>query len=354
MNNLTFDQRKWLLKQYWKTENARLVREAWQVQFQTPPPSRQAIYKLRDKFERDGSVGNKKKTGRNKTSSTEDNEITVAQTFVNSPTKSTRRAAAELAMPRTSLRRLMKNLKLKPYRPRLLHGLLEDDPDRRVQFCETLRDLIDNDDPNILNKIVWTDEASFKMNGHVNRHNCVYWADKNPNKVIEKQSKIPGVTVWGVISSDGIIGPFFFEGTVNGTNYLNMLQTAAMPQLTQRADFGELWFMQDGAPPHYSLQVRAFLDQTFPNRWIGRRGSIEWSPRSPDFTPMDFFLWGVVKEMVFSRKPENVQQMRQFITDAFADIGRDITLIHKVCQSVGDRLQECVNVDGGLFEHLRD
>ena len=111
MNNLTLDERKWLLKQYWKTENARQVRDAWQAHFQTPPPSRQAIYKLRDKFERDGYVGNKKQSGRKKTSSTEDNEITVAQTFVNSPTKSTRRAASELAIPGTSLMRLMKSLK---------------------------------------------------------------------------------------------------------------------------------------------------------------------------------------------------------------------------------------------------
>ena len=69
---------------------------------------------------------------------------------------------------------------------------------------------------------------------------------------------------------------------------------------------------------------------------------------------MDFFLWGVVKEIVFLRKTENVQQMRQFNNDAFADIGRAITLIHKVCQNVGDRLKEFVKVDGGLFEHLTD
>ena len=53
---------------------------------------------------------------------TEENEMRVAMTFVNSPKKSTRRAAQELSLPGTSLRRLMRNLNLKPYRPRLLHG----------------------------------------------------------------------------------------------------------------------------------------------------------------------------------------------------------------------------------------
>ena len=32
-----------------------------------------------------------------------------------------------------------------------------------------------------LDKIIWTDEACFKLSHYVNRHNCVYWADENPN-----------------------------------------------------------------------------------------------------------------------------------------------------------------------------
>ncbi|CAD0200597.1 unnamed protein product [Chrysodeixis includens] len=30
-------------------------------------------------------------------------------------------------------------------------------------------------------------------------------------------------------------------------------------------------------------------------QWIGRFGPVRWPPRSPDLTPMDFFLWGFVK-----------------------------------------------------------
>ena len=58
------------------------------------------IYKIRDKFDTDGTVANKKKSGRNKTSSTEENEMLEALTFVNSPQKSTRRASLELSIPK--------------------------------------------------------------------------------------------------------------------------------------------------------------------------------------------------------------------------------------------------------------
>ena len=231
MNHLTLDQRKWILKSYWKFENANEVREHWRETFHTEPPSRQAIYALRDKFDTDGTVKNKEKSGRKRTTVTEENELVVALTFQQSPRKSTRRAALELSISRTSLRRLMAKLHLRPYRPRLLHGLLEDDPDRRIQCCETMRDMIANEDEDFLNKIVWSDEACFKLSGRVNRHNCVYWTAQNPHEVLQKQQKDPGVVVWGGISSDGLIGPFFFDGTVNGANYLEMLETYAVPQL---------------------------------------------------------------------------------------------------------------------------
>ena len=152
-------------------------------------------------------------------------------TFVNSPKKAIRCAAQELSLPRTSLRRSMK-----PYRPRRLHGLLEDDPDRRLQFCEITRNRI-SDERDLLDKIIWSDEACFKLSGHVNRHNCVYWADENPHLTIRSQLNQPGVTVWGALSSEGVLGPVFFDGSVDGNNYLNMLRDVVVPQLRTSANF---------------------------------------------------------------------------------------------------------------------
>jgi len=56
-------------------------------------------------------------------------------------------------------------------------------------------------------------------------------------------------------------------------------------------------FQQDGAPPHWGSHVCRFLDASFPNRWIGRDGLTAWPPRSPDITPLDFFLWGYVNTL---------------------------------------------------------
>ncbi|PSN39122.1 hypothetical protein C0J52_17475 [Blattella germanica] len=68
----------------------------------------------------------------------------------------------------------------------------------------------------------------------------------------------------------------------------------------------------DWAPAYYHLAVRAFLDDNLQGHWIGRRGPIEL----PDRTPMDFYLWGTVKDQVYLRKPCTLEEFCQEITTA--------------------------------------
>ena len=71
-----------------------------------------------------------------------------------------------------------------------------------------------------------------------------------------------------------------------------------------------IMFQQDGAPPHWSSHVRRFLDAAFPNRWIGRDGPTLWPPRSPHINPLDFFLWGYVKDKVFSTPVPDITNLK--------------------------------------------
>jgi hypothetical protein len=76
-----------------------------------------------------------------------------------------------------------------------------------------------------------------------------------------------------------------------GRSYLCFLQEFLLPRL-DALPFSErcsMWLQHDGAPPHNALCARNFLDDKFPSRWIGRGGPIEWPPRSPDLSPLDFF-----------------------------------------------------------------
>ena len=83
---------------------------------------------------------------------------------------------------------------------------------------------------------------------------------------------------------DKIIGPFFFAEKSNTAQiYLDALTEYVSPQLEQYQP--QVIFQQDGALPHWGLEVRQFLNQTFPGRWIVRDGPIPWPPRFLDITP---------------------------------------------------------------------
>ena len=131
-----------------------------------------------------------------------------------------------------------------------------------------------------------------KLNETVNRHNCVYWAPENVHVHVGKAVNLPGVNVWCGLSARSLIGPFFFEGTVSGEAYLEMLRSSILPAVRVLYENSELFCQQDGAPPHYHRDVRAFLDENLQGHWIGRRGTFEFPPCSPDLTPLDFTFGG--------------------------------------------------------------
>jgi hypothetical protein len=72
--------------------------------------------------------------------------------------------------------------------------------------------------------------------------------------------------------------------------------------------------------------------------------------RSPDLTPLDFYLWGSLKDDVYRRKPATLDDLRGNIAMSYAAITLD-TLQNVVHEAVR-RLWQCLDADGGHFEHL--
>lgn len=143
-----------------------------------------------------------------------------------------------------------------------------------------------------------------------------------------------------------------YDGNLNSEGYLNFLRTDLWNYIEDVPlnILQQLWWQQDGAPPHNALRVRSYLDEVFTNKWIGNRGVVEWPPRSPDLSPLDFFLWGLVKNKLYKNNPENANQLRENIVAAFNEIpGRTI---QRDIKNIRKRGQLCVEANGVLFEHL--
>ena len=172
---LTLQQRIFIVKQWIKHDkNSRAVAAAFAKEYPNDaPPSRQSMHVLAKKFHETGSVTDKKRSGRPNNMNTDENKENVRTFYQNAPSTSAVRASLQLHIVRISLRRIMKDMELKVWRPRLLPQMNDDDYDRRIEFCEWLQQQL-HENIDIRDRIIWTDEASFKLNGHVNLHNAVY------------------------------------------------------------------------------------------------------------------------------------------------------------------------------------
>ena len=129
-----------------------------------------------------------------------------------------------------------------------------------------------------------------------------------------------------------------------------MLQASILPAIWELYGDESFYLQQDVSPPHYHRVVRMYLDETLPGRWIGRRDAVDFPPRSPDLTPLDFYLQGSIKDDVCRMKPATLHDLREQIAMSCAAITLDTlqNLVHAAVQ----RLRQCLDADGGHFEHL--
>lgn len=252
---------------------------------------------------------------------------------------------------RRSIQRILKDNKFHPYKLQMHQELKQVDREKRVNHAIEMLDLIE--ESNFLENVLFSDEAHFHQHGGVNRHNFRYWAQENPHWFAEEPLHSPRITVWAGISRQGVVGPFFFDENVRGENYLTMLQREFLPVVEQWENFDELIFMQDGAPPHWKIAVRNWLDETFSLRWMGRGSEVKpapfaWPPYSPDLTPMDFFLWGWIKSQVYTTPIANMAELRRRIEQAFAELPQE--MVDRAIGAYEHRLEYCLAVNGRSTE----
>ncbi|GFS81693.1 uncharacterized protein TNCV_2706471 [Trichonephila clavipes] len=105
------------------------------------------------------------------------------------------------------------------------------------------------------------DEEHFWLNGYVNKQNCRIWSEANPQVYVETPLHPEKLTVWCAL----------WAGAVVPTRRRNM-----------------------------SRATIDLLKGTFGDCLISRFGPVNWPPRSCDLTPLDYFLWGYVKSLVYA------------------------------------------------------
>lgn len=251
-----------------------------------------------------------------------DDEDVILEQLRRDPTTSQRQLARLTGIPRIRIHRTIRANRLHPYHYQKVQALKPEDYPRRMAFCREMLQR-DREDPNFFDNVLWTDESRFERVGLFNTHNTHYYAVTNPNLVRESNfQERYSVNLWSGIINREFVGPFELPSRLNADIYLNFVQNELPGLLSHLPDNlrQRMWLQHDGATCHFALQVRNHLNVAYPERWIGRGGTIHWPARSPDLNPVDFFIWGYFKEIVYARESTSEQELRRKIHVAITAI----------------------------------
>jgi hypothetical protein len=105
--------------------------------------------------------------------------------------------------------------------------------------------------------------------------------------------------------------------------------------------------MQDGATAHIATYSINVLNEVFENRLISRG---LWPTRSTDLNPCDFYLWGNLKDKVYSNNPHTLFEPKQSIRETILSI--EVSELKLVSNNFFKRLEACLRAEGRHFEHL--
>ena len=67
-----------------------------------------------------------------------------------------------------------------------------------------------DENPEFSKFLIFNDEAHFQMDGYVNKQNCRYWSDENPQELQEATQYPEKVTIWCGFWWGGVISSYFF------------------------------------------------------------------------------------------------------------------------------------------------
>jgi hypothetical protein len=71
-----------------------------------------------------------------------------------------------------------------------------------------------------------------------------------------------------------------------------------------------MWFQQDGVTAHTETTSMEVLQEMFPERVISLRGEFPWPALSSDPSTCDYFIWGYLKEKVYTAKPWTIEDLK--------------------------------------------
>ena len=317
-------------------------------------PTRKRIKYVVDRFLRTGSIHPVPQPKvKAKTVRSAENISRVEELFRGDRTQSIRSASIQLDLHWVMVWTILAvDLHWFPYKSKCTNPLTDDHKRNRAAYCLWVEEQFQQD-PDWSSRVIWTDEKLFKLKCRGNRQNERYWAPQGQDPEVLEECRVLGgdqTMCWSMIV-DGRVYLYWFEpkARIDQHRYLRMLQEFMKPIIDGLPGRDSFIFQQDGARCHTTPLVLAWLQQEFDGRVISGNTDTPYPARSPDLTPPDFWLWGVILAELRRMKPTTIPLLENTAQSYCDDLPEDD--VRRATTHCRLRAQVCAENGGSHFEH---
>ncbi|KAJ4438848.1 hypothetical protein ANN_14801 [Periplaneta americana] len=135
------------------------------------------------------------------------------------------------------------------------------------------------------------------------------------------------------------------DSSFRGEGYIQCCVGVRLCDMYSNQELAEIHFMYGKADGNAALARRLYQER-YPQRqcpdrktFVRRGGPITWPPRSPDLNPLDFYLWGHLKSLVYSSPVPDLESLRNRIVACSEDIRNTPGVWDRVRRSMRHRCE---------------
>ena len=298
-----------------------------------------SVYRLKEKFDRDGTVKRRKGSGRpRKTSVHQDEDI--VRLHEEDRFRIPAETASDLNLGSNTIKRRLKESGMKARKAAIKPRLKVQHRVARMQWAIEHRRWTLADWSNVL----FTDEASFSLSKRDNRVFCYRrtherYLDSTVRETINRGYGC--VSVWGAIINDRKLPLVRVEGRMTGQVYVDtILENNVIPFVR---DNPNVIFQQDNAPPHSAGVTAQYLtDQDIT--------VLEWPAVSPDMNCVEN-VWALLSRAIRKHRPQpqTHDELFNILSAEWERIPAAVVYSHT--SSMYRRVNALWRVDGGFTKY---
>ncbi|KZC13929.1 Histone-lysine N-methyltransferase SETMAR [Dufourea novaeangliae] len=343
MVKFTNEQRLEIIKTYYRNSESVVatLRALTPIFGRNNRPTRQAVRAMVNKFESTYSLLNTPVPVRQRTGRSIENIAAVRASVQNEPNQSIPRRSQELGICQTTLWRiLLKDLHLHPYKIKLTQELKPLDHLKRRNFSDFVLQKFE-ENPEFHQKIIFSDEAHFWLNGFVNKQNMRYWTATNPHVLHETPLHPQTKNVHKIDLKDRKMKLREIADTLKiseGSVFTILHENLGMRKLLSK------WVPRLLTPDQKqqrSLKTMVKLDEL-------RFELLPHPPYSPDLAPSDYWLFADMKKMLQGKKfGSNEEVIAE--TEAYFE-SKDKSFYIKGIERLEERWNECITLEGEYWQ----